>query len=153
MATLQAPRPSAQPRKPRRKPSRGVTLEGDRLTLRVGTKAVTYACREVVCGSGWDGRGFRLTKPDGDTHDVFLARNGQDDLCGCRGFEAHGHCKHRDGLKALLSLGRLDEQPEPAANDLFSERVDAIEANAATLAKWVADVTAGWVGTANLDCF
>jgi hypothetical protein len=29
------------------------------------------------------------------------------DSCDCKGFIAHRHCKHRDGLKALIVAGKL----------------------------------------------
>jgi hypothetical protein len=58
--------------------------------------------------TGWDGRGFHFEKvtagtdKDEDSYDVFVSRNGQDHLCGCRGFCRHGHCKHVSSVLALL---------------------------------------------------
>jgi hypothetical protein len=36
---------------------------------------------------------------------VLLAAEG--DVCHCKGHARHGHCKHVDGLKALITAGKL----------------------------------------------
>jgi hypothetical protein len=37
-----------------------------------------------------------------------VARNGQDHQCTCRGFQAHGHCRHHDAVRQLLEAGHID---------------------------------------------
>jgi hypothetical protein len=107
------------PRRPRRPISRGIRLTAPgSLTIRTDSTELRYKVEELVVGGAFDGRGFRVTREDtGDVYDVFLSRNGQDDLCDCRGFSAHGHCKHRDGLKTLLRCGALDRRMSVAAPD------------------------------------
>ena len=51
-----------------------------------------YAVQPFTCeGDFADGRGFRLTKMDDDeeAYDVFIADDGVQQLCTCRGFESH----------------------------------------------------------------
>lgn len=83
-----------------------LTIHTDRATTR-------YAVSEFP--SGWDGRAFTLVKlgaaPDEGGRDgsysCFVARNGQDQLCECRGFQSHGHCKHLDSVTAMIAAGWL----------------------------------------------
>jgi hypothetical protein len=52
----------------------------------------------------WSAEAFALI--DGEHYDVNLGggyRNG--DVCDCKGFTAHGHCKHQEGLRALEAAG------------------------------------------------
>lgn len=65
-------------------------------------KTDCYEVEEFACTGDFDGRGFRLRKGV-DVYDVFLARNGQDHTCDCRGFCAHGHCKHVEAVKASVA--------------------------------------------------
>lgn len=84
-------------------------------TVRIKCKRAycCYVVTEFPCG--WDGRAFGLGKADGDTgtdreesgYDVFIGRNGQDKLCGCKGFTRHGHCKHVATVEALIANGWL----------------------------------------------
>src|SRR5687768_2478541 len=70
------------------------------LTVHTDRASVRYAVAELPCG--WDGRAFSFAKPEGETgtdktagrYEVFVGRNGQDRLCGCKGFSRFGHCKH-----------------------------------------------------------
>lgn len=65
-----------------------------------------------------DGRGFMLHRsveaiahdgPDADTfYGVLVAANHQDHTCTCRGFQAHGHCKHHDAIRNMLDAGHID---------------------------------------------
>lgn len=63
--------------------------------------------------TGWDGRGFLLAKLTGGTdttresYSCFVARNGQDEQCECKGFTRHGTCKHVDAVRALIGNGWL----------------------------------------------
>src|SRR5258708_4908991 len=72
----------------------------------------TYRVEEIP--TGIEGRAFLLHRPleavaeDGtERYGVLVARNDQDHLCECRGFEAHGRCKHLDALHWLLGAGHL----------------------------------------------
>lgn len=81
------------------------------LTIETGRTGCLYRVAEFP--PGWDGRGFTLTKitpgtdSESDSYSCFVARNGQDKSCECRGFLAHGHCKHLDSLAALIANGWL----------------------------------------------
>jgi hypothetical protein len=107
MSTLVAPRPSRQSRKPVTRTIR--VLAPGQILIRVGKVEREYTVAEFPCGI--EGRGFRCERFGAQAYDVLLAKNGQDDRCDCLGFEAHGNCKHRDGLKTLLERGLLDETP------------------------------------------
>src|SRR5262245_9874965 len=50
-------------------------------------------------------RGIELTKADGTVYHVNLS--GTDSTCDCKGFVAHGHCKHVESLLALQQRGKL----------------------------------------------
>jgi hypothetical protein len=71
----------------------------------------TYAVSEFP--TGWDGRAFALTKltegsdPTEERYFCFLARNGQDRRCDCKGFSYAGHCKHLSALATLIDAGQL----------------------------------------------
>lgn len=119
--------PAARPAKPAKSPSRGVRVEEDgRIVLRVGKNVTAYTCTEFPVGEPYDGRAFKLVKPDGEHYNVFLARNGQDDSCDCMGYVAHTTCKHRDSLRCLLSRGLLDDALA-AAERAEADRVWASE--------------------------
>jgi hypothetical protein len=58
------------------------------------------------------GRGFRLDKfrnPGDETQPETYQVNldGPKSACTCKGHLAHGHCKHVDGLAALVKAGKL----------------------------------------------
>lgn len=69
----------------------------------------------VVCEfpTDWQGRGFHLAKLDEgsdkteESYSCFVAKNGQDKRCDCKGFVYAGHCKHLASLQALIEAGRL----------------------------------------------
>lgn len=88
----------------------------------------TYRVEEIP--TGMDGRAFLLHRaaeavaadgPDADErYGVFVARNGQDGICECRGFQRFGRCKHHDALKGLIGAGHIDHPlagPAPAATE------------------------------------
>jgi hypothetical protein len=110
-ATIPAP---ARQRKPRAKPARSIRLvvppAGGTgvVRLHVGKVSTDYSLREFRSEVG--GRAFELAKlgleADGECYHVRLTGNGQDS-CDCRGFVRHSHCKHRDGLQALVNAGKL----------------------------------------------
>src|SRR5262245_26281119 len=62
-----------------------------------------YYLEPIVCQLG--GRGLILHKHDGTSYCVRL--DGTDSECDCKGFEAHGHCKHCENLLALQQRGKL----------------------------------------------
>jgi hypothetical protein len=74
------------------------------------------------------GRAFKMTKRtfdpqtfanvDGESYDVNLGggyRNG--DVCDCKGFTAHGHCKHQESLRALEAAGKRLPTPLQVEDD------------------------------------
>src|SRR5262245_21329109 len=73
--------------------------------------SVAYVVTELPCG--WDGRAFGFRKFAGEpgtdrteeAYEVFVGRNGQDAMCGCKGFSRHGHCKHVEAARALIANG------------------------------------------------
>jgi hypothetical protein len=73
--------------RPRGQRTLGVTLAINR---------VPYRVRFLSQG------GLQLIKPDGSTYALAAGPGGV--ACTCPGFEGHGHCKHRDGVRALLRL-------------------------------------------------
>ena len=55
------------------------------------------------------GRGFKVEKIGLHATEPGYAVNidGDKRSCECKGFLRHGHCKHADGLAALIAAGRL----------------------------------------------
>ena len=102
-------------RKPRAKPARSVRLVvppagGDGVVrIAVGKLSTDYVLQPLRSEVG--GRAFQLTKAGleagGEVYHVLLTGDPRQDSCSCKGFVAHGHCKHRDGLAALAAAGRL----------------------------------------------
>jgi hypothetical protein len=74
-----------------------------------------YQIEEIPAGI--DGRAFLLHRapaaiardgPHADSrYGVFVHRNGQDQLCECKGFARYGRCKHVDALRRLIEDGHL----------------------------------------------
>ena len=94
-----------------------------RLTIAKGRKAEAYRVAEFT--PDLPGRAFTLTKPGGDRYACLVA-NAQDGLCECRGFDAQGHCKHLDTLRAMLAAGELDAGPvSPADGRTPAQRAEA----------------------------
>jgi hypothetical protein len=97
-------------RKARVKPARAISLLTSGLVrIAVGHKADLYTLQRVEVDFGV---GFRVCKADANGaenadpyHVHFDPETG--DSCDCRGFIRHGHCKHRDGLAALIAAGKL----------------------------------------------
>ena len=109
-ATATAP---ARQRKPRQKPARFVRLvikpDADSLgvvRLTVGGRSADYLLTPLPADFG---RGFRVEKIGlegrGEVYHVNL--DGDRRACECKGFLKWGHCKHADGLAALVVAGRL----------------------------------------------
>jgi hypothetical protein len=102
---------SPRQRKPRPKPERFVSLPvrpsgqmAGVVRIRVGKEeAVDYLLTELAADFG---RGFRLEKAGGE--EVYhVNREGTRTTCECKGFLRHSHCKHADGLAALIAVGQL----------------------------------------------
>ena len=96
-----------------RKPERGIRLEvrpeGDCpgiVRITVGGKHADYFLYPLAADFG---RGFRLEKVDpiGDGTGYAVNIDGDRRSCDCKGFCRWSHCKHADGLAALVAAGRL----------------------------------------------
>jgi hypothetical protein len=102
--------PVSRQRKPRTKPQRFIRLcvkpcDGAPGVVRisVGSKSNDYFLTPVAADFG---KGFLLEKI-GAEESYHVNLNDERSSCECKGFLAHGHCKHRDGLAALAAAGRL----------------------------------------------
>jgi hypothetical protein len=73
--------------------------------LRAGDEDTFYTVRELPCEIG--GRGFAVHKTGlGALYHVRIG-GPEDCSCECKGFLAHGHCRHVLGLLALAREGKL----------------------------------------------
>jgi hypothetical protein len=75
------------------------------VTITCGKTVADYYLRPLASDFG---QGFELEKfshQGSETYHVNL--NGRESHCECKGFLRHGHCKHIDGLQALLAAGQL----------------------------------------------
>ena len=110
-ATATAP---ARQRKPRPKPARFVRLvikpDGANslgvVRLTVAGRSADYLLTPIPADFG---RGSQVEKIgldfDGSAYHVNL--DGEKKACECKGYLKWGHCKHADGLAALIAAGRL----------------------------------------------
>ena len=109
-ATTSAP---ASQRKPRTKPARSVRLEvgpeGNGLGIVRITVGKEYADYFLTILPADFGRGFAVEKIGLTCNDPAYHVNidCEKRTCECKGFLRHGHCKHADGLAALIAAGRL----------------------------------------------
>ena len=103
----------ARQRKPRPKPARHVRLcvRPDGLSagvvrLTVGKQTADYLLTELAADFG---RGFRVEKVGVEDEPAVYHVNvdGDKRTCECLGYLRHSHCKHADGLAALIAAGRL----------------------------------------------
>src|SRR5262249_3178628 len=103
----------ARQRKPRQKPQRFVQLcirpEGTApgiVRIRVGKENADYFLTAIATDCG---RGFFVEKVgiDRDSAKYHVNIDGEKRTCECKGFLRHGHCKHADGLAALIARGHL----------------------------------------------
>jgi len=76
------------------------------LHIRTGRKVefFDYYLKPIPCQ---DGAAYEVSKlqGDGETYHVRIATDGN--TCECKGFLAHGHCKHLASLVALRAAGRI----------------------------------------------
>jgi hypothetical protein len=97
-------------RKPRPRPARSahVIIAPDgaapaAVELTVGLNVNAYL---IVAIPADFGRSFHVEKlSDGTVYQVNI--DGTHRLCDCRGFLQHHHCKHADGIAALVAAGKL----------------------------------------------
>ena len=110
-ATTPAP---ARQRKPRPRPERRIRLEvppGENgglgiVRITVGTRRDDYFLTPMPADFG---RAFKVEKVGLTVNDppYHVNIDGDQRSCECKGFLRHGHCKHADGLAALIAAGRL----------------------------------------------
>jgi hypothetical protein len=99
-------------RKPRAKLTRSIRLKVKPsalgrcgiVAIAVGKETTDYILN--VIPADW-GQGFELDNLDNaELYHVNLDRQGHDS-CDCKGHLRHGHCKHSDGIRALVKAGKL----------------------------------------------
>jgi hypothetical protein len=112
MDTTTATAPARQ-RRPRPKPARSVRLvirprgrAPGIINLTVGKKSADYYLFAIPADFGI---GFRVVKVGIDATEGEYAVNidGDKRTCDCKGHAHHGHCKHADGIAALIAAGQL----------------------------------------------
>jgi len=108
-------------RKPRRKPARSIrvleqpTADTDgwgAIEIKVGKQTDTYLVRFIPSDFGLGAIGFEVEKLDADlatveAYHVHLADRPEECSCTCKGHSYHHHCKHCDGLQALVKAGHF----------------------------------------------
>ena len=104
---------TARQRKPRPRPERRIRLcvrpDGVApgvVRITVGKAEADYLLTELPADYG---RGFRVEKvdPAAEPAVYHVNVNGAERTCECLGFLRHAHCKHADGLAALIAAGLL----------------------------------------------
>jgi hypothetical protein len=111
MATTTATAAPRQ-RKPRPKPARSIRLIVSPapdctgvVRIAIGKEAPDYLLTEFAADFG---RGFLVEKVSFDAPAAYHVNlDGDARTCDCPGHSSHGHCKHSDGLAALIASGRL----------------------------------------------
>jgi hypothetical protein len=103
----------ARQRKPRPKPQRSIRLEvrpeGDGLGIvRITVRGASADYFLTLIPADF-GRGFQVEKIGLHENEppYHVNIDGAKRTCECKGFLRHGHCKHSDGLAALIAAGRL----------------------------------------------
>ena len=151
---MQATIPTAPKQsKPRPKPARSVRIleqpcvDSDfwgaiEISMTTGvrsprTEKTVYLVRFIPSDFGNGAVGFEVEKLDADlaaveTYHVHLSDNPAEVSCDCKGHEAHGHCKHREGIEALRRAGKL-VPPQRSASSAAKNDPDAYAAHMASL--------------------
>lgn len=104
--------PTRQQRKPRLKPARSIRLcvkptaeTAGVVRIKVGKQEADYLLTELAADFG---RGFKVEKIGFDADAAYAVNiDGEKRTCECSGFNRWNHCKHADGLAALIAAGRL----------------------------------------------
>jgi hypothetical protein len=101
---------STRQRKPRSRPARSIRLcvrpheQGSGVVrIAVGGKEADYFLTELAADFG---RGFLLEKI-GAEESYHVNVDADRKTCECKGYLRHSHCKHGDGLAALIAVGQL----------------------------------------------
>jgi hypothetical protein len=105
------PTPTRQ-RTPRSKPARTIRLwvrpsdeRAGVIRIVVGQQVQDYVLEILLTDYG---RGFCLKKVGYQSPTPYHVNiDGAERSCDCPGFTQHNHCKHSDGLTALIAAGRL----------------------------------------------
>jgi hypothetical protein len=102
-----------QPRKARPKPARHICLRHRPLgaipgilEITIGKETAGYFITELKTDYG---RGLLVEKIAADDEEGKYQVNidGHKETCCCKGFDRWGHCKHAEGLAALIAARRL----------------------------------------------
>jgi hypothetical protein len=112
---MDATKPSKpRQRKPRSKPVRTIGIlvplndQGMNgvVKITVGKKTDEYTVSRIEADFG---QGFALEKVGAESKEntYHVNLDGESRSCSCKGHASHGHCKHADGLAALVAAGRL----------------------------------------------
>jgi hypothetical protein len=95
----------------RKRPARriGLTIRPEgravgAVDIAIGKAAASYQVTEVQADFG---RGFLVEKIGDASAAYHVNAEGERRMCECLGFLRHAHCKHADGLAALIAAGRL----------------------------------------------
>jgi hypothetical protein len=73
--------------------------------ITVGKEQTDYFLTELATDFG---RGFTVQKIGPDAEPAYHVNvEGERRSCDCKGFARWNHCKHSDGLAALVAAGRL----------------------------------------------
>ena len=110
MSTSTATAPARQ-RKPRQKPARSIRLtlkpfDGNPGVARVtvGKESADYFVTPIPADFG---RGFKVEKMGDEAAAYHVNIDGDNRTCECKGFGRWHHCRHADGLAALVKAGQL----------------------------------------------
>jgi hypothetical protein len=99
-------------RKPKKKVARFIrailplNAEGKNGVIRivVGKMIEEYTVSRIASDFG---TGFQLDKIGWDETNYHVNLDGKSSTCDCKGHLQHGHCKHCDGLQALVNHDKL----------------------------------------------
>lgn len=110
MTTSTSARPSVKSsRKPQPRTARLMTVGTSQVLALTSGKDTTFY-QLAALDHGFGEAAFRLSKADrgegpGEVYDVLI--DGARSSCECKGFLRHHHCKHLEGIEALIQSGKL----------------------------------------------